>query len=390
VQPVVAAASQPKINSSDVAPTTNADQQESLTVQGVIQKVSPAVVTVYNKVTASNAMRNGTGNNFGNGNNGNNGNNGSNGSSSGTSGSQQYVTQGIGTGVIFDQQGYIVTNNHVVEGAQEVEVAYNDGRQLVTAKVVGTDKIGDIAVLKVEGPLPAVASFGDSSKLQVGQTVIAIGAALGDFRNSATKGIVSGVNRSLQELGTTDVFIQTDTPINHGNSGGPLLDLNGNIVGINTAVLRTTPGIGNGSDAVAEGLGFAIPSNTVKYLVDQLISNGKVSRPYFGIQYQMITPADAGAVDTTTGQNLPKVEGALIAGTRNGSGVVANGPADKAGLKDNDVITAIDGTQLDDNNPLASVLQNYKPGDTVKLTVQRGSQTLTLDLTLGTRPDSLN
>ena len=402
-QQVAAAAATPQLNTSQAA-TVTADQQQSNTVVGVVQKVNPAVVTVYNKVAAqsnqsSNPFGNGSnGNPFGNGNNGNpfgNGN-GSNGgsSSSGTTSGQSLVTAGIGSGVIIDSKGYIVTNAHVVSGAQEVDVAYNDGKQLVKATVVGVDTVGDIAVLKVSGTLPAVASFGDSSKAQVGETVVAIGAALGDFRNSVSKGVVSGLNRTIDQLGGTDVYIQTDAPINHGNSGGPLVDLSGNVIGINTAVLRTTPGIGNGADAVAEGLGFAIPSNTVKYIADQLISNGKVNRPYFGISYKMITPALAGTTNETTGQPIPQVEGAWVSGTTTArgqtqSGVVAGGPADKAGLKDNDVITAIDGTTLDDNHPLASVIQNYKPGDTVKLTVQRGTQTLTLSLTLASRPANL-
>ena len=376
------------VNTSQAqAAPVSADQQESQTVVGVVQKVNPAVVTVYNKVAhpaTSNNLLPGQPNR----------NRptptplpGGNGSGSVNS----PITQGIGSGVIFDSKGYIVTNAHVVDGAQEVDVAYNDGKQLVKATIVGVDKTGDIAVLKVDGALPAVASFGDSSKLQVGQTVIAIGAALGNFRNSVSKGVVSGLSRTIDEIGGSDVYVQTDTAINHGNSGGPLLDLNGNIIGINTAVLRTTPGIGSGSDAVAEGLGFAIPSNTVKYITDQLISNGKVVRPYFGIRYQMITPAYAGTL-TQNGQSVPQAEGAWIS---NGSGsnqpgVEAGGPADKAGLKENDVITAIDGTTLNDNHPLTSVLENYKPGDTVKLTVQRGSQTLTLTLTLATRPDATN
>lgn len=374
-------------NSSTPTASTaiSADQQESNTVVGVVQNVSPAVVTVYNKVAQSQVS---SGNDpFGNGggNNGQGGNGqGGNGNSQGGSSSNGFVTQGIGSGVIIDKQGYIVTNAHVVEGAQQVQVAYNDGKQLVTAKVVGSDQLGDIAVLKVDGTVPAVATLGDSSKVQVGETVVAIGSALGNFRNSASKGIVSGLNRTVDELQSTDVYIQTDAPINHGNSGGPLVDLNGQVIGINTAVLRSTSGTGGNSNDVAEGLGFAIPSNTVKYIVNQLIQTGTVTRPYFGITYEMISPAIAGT--EYAGESVPAVEGAWVHGNNNQSGVVAGGPADQAGLKDNDVITAIDSTTLDDNHPLVSVLQNYKPGDTIKLTVQRGNQTLTLSLTLGSRP----
>jgi 2-alkenal reductase len=279
-----------------------------------------------------------------------------------------------------------VTNAHVVEGEQGITVAFDNGKQVVTAKVVGADTDGDIAVLKIDGPVPAVAKFGDSSKLQIGETVIAIGAALGDFRNSVTKGVVSGLNRTLDSSPT--VYVQTDAPINHGNSGGPLLNLQGEIIGINTAVLRSTPSsVGAGSD-VAEGLGFAIPSNTVRTLSDQLINKGSVTRPYFGITYQMITPAIAGS-SIGGGTTVPAVEGAWVHGTR-GSGIVSGSPAERAGLKDNDVITAINGVALNDNNPLINAVLTYKPGDTVKLTVQRGNQTVTLSLTLGERPKNLN
>ncbi len=365
-------------------PNTSADQIESNTVVGVVQKVSPAVVTIYNKTSSSPINRNVPG--------------GRNAAptpgSSGDGSSNNFRTQGIGSGVIFSDQGYIITNAHVVEGEQSVSVAYNNGKQVVPAKVVGVDTTGDIAVLKVEGTVPAVAKFGDSSKLQIGETVIAIGAALGDFRNSVTKGVVSGLNRTLDN--TPSVYVQTDTPINHGNSGGPLLNLQGEIIGINTAVLRSTPSATGVGGDVAEGLGFSIPSNIAKNLADQLVSKGSVTRPYFGISYQMITPAIAGTV-LRGGTTVPAVEGAWISssttsatGTSRSAGVVAGSPADKAGLKENDVITAINDVPLNDNNPLVSAVLSYKPGDTIKLSVQRGNQTLTVNLTLAERPQNLN
>lgn len=363
---------QPATTAAATTGNLSADQVESNTVVGVVQQISPAVVTVYNKARVTN--RTGFG--------------GTNNRTQATptpapDGTDPSLrTQGIGSGVIISDQGYIVTNAHVVEGEQGISVAFNNGKKVVTAKVVGVDTVGDIAVLKVEGSVPAVARFGDSSKLQVGETVIAIGAALGDFRNSVTKGVVSGINRTLDT--SPSVYVQTDAPINHGNSGGPLLNLKGEIIGINTAVLRSTPGATGSSGDVAEALGFAIPSNMAKLLSDQLISKGQVSRPYFGITYQMITPAIAGT--TVQGTSVPAVEGAWIYSSRGTSGVVSGSPADKAGLKNNDVITAINGVPLNDNNPLVSVTLNYKPGDTVKLTVQRGDQTLTLNLTLGERP----
>ncbi len=371
-----AIAGQPTVAATTAAPATgaiSADQLESNTVVEVVKKVSPAVVTVYNKSKYNPTTRRiipnqATPTPGGDSQNGSDG----------------LVVQGIGSGVIISQDGYIVTNNHVVDGQDGLTVALNDGKTTVDAKLVGRDVVGDLAVLKINGPVPAFATFAD--KAEVGETVIAIGAALGNFRNSVSKGIVSGLNRTLPS--DNGVYIQTDAAINHGNSGGPLLNLKGEIVGINTAVLRNT-GSGtrnqNGVYDVAEGLGFAIPFNVVKFVSDQLIGKGSVTRSYFGITYQMITPAEAGTL-SANGRAFPLVEGAWINSSSGSSGVIKGGPADKAGLKDNDVITAVDGQPLNDNNPLVNVILGHKPGDTIKLTVQRGDQVVTLDLTLGERP----
>lgn len=347
------------------------DQLESNTVVEVVKKVSPAVVTVYNKSKYNPTTRRIIPNQPTPGADSQNSSNG-------------LVVQGIGSGVIISNDGYIVTNNHVVDGQDGLTVALNDGKTTVNAKLVGRDVTGDLAVLKIDGPVPAFARFAD--KAEVGETVIAIGAALGNFRNSVSKGIVSGLNRTLPS--DNGVYIQTDAAINHGNSGGPLLNLKGEIVGINTAVLRSTGSNTrgqNGAYDVAEGLGFAIPSNVAKYVSDQLISKGSVTRSYFGISYQMITPAEAGTL-SVNGRAFPLVEGAWINSSNGTSGIVKGGPAEKAGLKDNDVITAVDGQPLNDNNPLVNVILGHKPGDTIKLTVQRGDQVVTLDLTLGERP----
>lgn len=277
-----------------------------------------------------------------------------------------------------------MTNNHVVDGQDGLTVALNDGKTTLNARLVGRDVTGDLAVLKIDGPVPAFAKFAD--KAEVGETVVAIGAALGNFRNSVSKGVVSGLNRTLPS--DNGVYVQTDAAINHGNSGGPLLNLKGEIVGINTAVLRNTGSSSrtqNGAYDVAEGLGFAIPANVVKFVSDQLISKGSVTRSYFGISYQMITPAEAGTLNVN-GQAFPQVEGAWISSANGTTGIVKGGPAEKSGLKDNDVITAVDGQPLNDNNPLVNVILGHKPGDTLKLTVQRGSQVLTVELTLGERP----
>lgn len=351
--------------------TSLSDQLESNSVVEVVKKVSPAVVTVYNKSRYNPATRRVIPNQPTPG-------------ADSQSSANGLVVQGIGSGVIISSDGYIVTNNHVVDGQEGLAVALNDGKTTVTAKLVGRDVTGDLAVLKIEGAVPGFTKFAD--KAEVGETVVAIGAALGNFRNSVSKGVISGLNRTLPS--DNGVYVQTDAAINHGNSGGPLLNLRGEIVGINTAVLRSTGNSArtqNGVYDVAEGLGFAIPANVAKYVSDQLISKGTVTRSYFGISYQMITPAEAGTL-SLNGKAFPLVEGAWISSSNGGTGIVKNGPAEKAGLKDNDVITAVDGQPLNDNNPLVNVILGHKPGDTIKLTVQRGDQVLTLTLTLGERP----
>lgn len=353
------------------APLT--DQAESNTVVGVVKQLNPAVVTVYNKskYTPGQGARTQANPN----------------PTPAADGGLRL--QGIGSGVIISSDGYIVTNEHVIDGQDDLTVALNDGKTVVPAKLVGKDRLGDIAVLKIDTKVPAFAKWAD--KTEVGETVVAIGSALGNFRNSVSKGVVSGVNRTLPGDTSSNVYVQTDTAINSGNSGGPLLNLRGEIVGINTAVLRSTaPGrVQRGGADVAEGLGFAIPSNIAKVLVDQIISKGSVTRPYFGITYQMITPAEAGTV-VAGGRTAPNVEGAWVSRSSGSQpSVVRGGPADKAGLQDNDIITAIDGQPLNDNNPLMSVVLKYQPGQVVKLTVQRGDQTLTVSLTLGERPADL-
>lgn len=272
-----------------------------------------------------------------------------------------------GSGVIVDKAGYIVTNNHVVEGAQSLEIIFYDGKK-ATAKLVGTDPYSDLAVLKVDGTMPGVATFGDSSKLEQGQPVVAIGSALGDYNNTVTAGIVSALHREIKDANEPSLrdLIQTDAAINHGNSGGPLLDLDGNIIGINVAVVR---GSAMSSD-VAEGLGFAIPSNTAREVSNQLIQNGAVSRPYIGISYQMINKQIAAY------ENLPRDTGVLV------SGVEAGSPAEKAGIKANSIITKFDGVQLDETTSFLELLMKHQIGDSVKLTVLDEGQTTEHDVTV--------
>jgi len=207
-----------------------------------------------------------------------------------------------GSGVIIDRRGYIVTNNHVVENQSSLEVLFSDGTKL-SATLVGTDPYSDIAVVKVEGDVPAVAEFGDSDLLEPGQPVVAIGSALGNFENTVTAGIVSALHRDLDDFASSTSLqnlIQTDAAINHGNSGGPLLDITGKVIGINVAVVRNADMSGD----VAEGLGFAIPSNTAKEISDQIINKGAVERPYIGISYQLLNPQLAAAYNLSRDSGL--------------------------------------------------------------------------------------
>lgn len=272
-----------------------------------------------------------------------------------------------GSGVIISQDGHIITNNHVIDGASSVFVIYSDGGR-ADATVVGADPVTDIAVLKVNGSVPAVVQFGDSSSLQLGEWVIAIGSPLGNYRGSVTVGVVSGLNRTVQ--GTAqDGLIQTDAAINHGNSGGPLINLAGQIVGINTLVVRDTPG-----GDQAEGLGFAVPANTVRSVAEQLIARGRIEYPFIGISYTEVTPQLAAEM------NLSSKSGIVV------TQITAASPAQNAGLQSRDVIVAINNDQINENNSLRSLLFKYHVGDTVTLTVERGGQTLKMQVTLVKRP----
>jgi|HigsolmetaAR202D_1030399.scaffolds.fasta_scaffold00067_43 Trypsin-like serine proteases, typically periplasmic, contain C-terminal PDZ domain len=273
-----------------------------------------------------------------------------------------------GSGVIISEDGYIVTNNHVVENSASLEVIYADGSRH-SAKLIGTDAFSDLAVIQVKDPVPAVAQLGDSDALQPGETVIAIGSPLGDFKNSVTQGIVSALNRNV---GGQEGLIQTDAAINHGNSGGPLINLQGQVVGINTLVVR---GNSNSPDQ-AEGLGFAIPSSTVKSVCEQLIAKGKVERPYLGIQYTLLD------LDIASQLGIDRSEGALIQAVEQG------GPSAKAGLKPGDIITAINDQSIDNDNSLSSVIMRFKVGEKVEVTAERDGKTLSFAVTLGERPNN--
>ncbi|HUS15590.1 MAG TPA: trypsin-like peptidase domain-containing protein [Chloroflexia bacterium] len=324
-------------------PPVNGPLSEDEAVVQVVARVGPAVVTVINQLRPD---------------------------------ARGLAGEASGTGVIIDSQGYIVTNNHVVAGSNALQVLFADDRK-ADATLVGADAISDLAVLKVSGTMPAVAVLGDSGRLRPGETVIAIGSALGDFHNTVTQGVISGLNRTLPgENGINmENLIQTDAAINHGNSGGPLINLRGEVVGINTAVLRSS-GMGD----VAEGLGFSIAVNTVKNISSQLIAHGKVPRPLIGVQSRPLTGAMASYFD------LRDENGALLDHGVVVTGVTANAPAEAAGVRVGDVITAINGQRIDETNTLPNILTHYGVNDRVTVTVVRSGKLLELPVTLAERP----
>lgn len=272
-----------------------------------------------------------------------------------------------GSGFFVSDQGYVITNYHVVEGTSAVSIILSDGSEQ-SATVVGGDKYNDIAVLKTDGPVPAVAALGDSDVLQPGESVIAFGSPLGDFKNSVTVGVVSATGRSIDTGDGYQIegLVQTDAAINQGNSGGPLVNLAGQVIGVNTLIVR-----GNGMGAVAEGLGFAIPIDTAQAVAAQIIEKGYFTHPFLGITYQPISPAIASAY------NLPVQWGVYV------SRVASNTPASKAGLERGDIITSVGGVALDEQHSYLNTLYAYQPGDRVSLDVVREGKTLELQVTLG-------
>jgi serine protease Do len=277
--------------------------------------------------------------------------------------------QSSGSGFIITTDGYILTNNHVVEGATQLKVVLADGTEK-PANVVSTDQFADLAVLKVEGKMPAVAKLGNSDQLKPGETVIAIGSPLGDFKNSVTVGVVSATGRSLDTGNgySMENLIQTDAAINQGNSGGPLLNLNGEVIGINTLIVR-----GDSGSAVAEGLGFAIPSNTARIIGEQMIQKGYYARPDMGVRWVSITPSIAARY------GLPVQWGAYI------TAVTPDGPAAQAGIQADDILSSIGGSHFDSSTTFVNALFRYAPGDVVKIELIRENKTLTVNVKLSER-----
>lgn len=290
----------------------------------------------------------------------------------------QYQEIGGGSGFIISSDGLIVTNKHVVsDTSADYTVLTNDGKKY-KATVIARDPINDLAVLKISASgLPTVV-LGDSSNIQLGQTAIAIGNALGEFRNTVSVGVISGLSRSITASapggGNESIagLIQTDAAINPGNSGGPLLNLRGQVIGIDVAMASG-----------AQNIGFAIPINQVKRAIQSVQATGFISVPYLGARYQTITPELAGQ------DKLPISAGAYVHGSTSAPAVVAGSPAEKAGLKDGDIIEAVNGENLTTDNTLSLVIQKYNIGDTITLKVLRAGKEINLTATLAQRPNNL-
>lgn len=272
--------------------------------------------------------------------------------------------------MLISSDGYVITNKHVIDGGRQIAVVSADGTTYTGVSIIGTDPLNDIGFLKIENvqDLPP-ATLGDSSTVRVGQKVIAIGNARG-HQNSVTSGIISGKGRPIATRGQSydDVqvlsdLLQTDTAINHGNSGGPLLNVAGQVIGINTAI-----------DAESQNIGFSIPINAAKGLVRTVKEKGRIERAYAGIQYQMITP------ELRVEYKLDQKQGALVMG---GNPTIAPGsPAEKAGIKQGDIITKVNGKTVGEHGGLTSLISEYAPGDTIQLVVLRDGKEMTFTMTL--------
>ena len=326
-------------SSSSGTTVSNVQLDETSAVTEAVKKVSPAVVTIQV-------------------------------SSGGGSG-------GSGSGFIFNANGWVLTNRHVVEGARQIQVVLADSRTF-TGTVYGIDTLTDLAIVKINATGLPTAPLGTSANLVQGQLAIAIGNPLGTFENTVTTGVISGLGRQITAGDVSQTsseqlnnLIQTDAAINPGNSGGPLLNSEGQVIGIDTAVASS-----------AQGIGFAIPIDAANQIMAEALAGKPLSRPWIGVYYQPVTKQVA------SDKGLSVDHGALIGPPSNGSssGIVSGSPAASAGLKDGDVITAVDGQAIDTSHDLSTRIVTHAPGDRVVLTVQRGSSSIQITLTLGTLP----
>jgi S1-C subfamily serine protease len=284
-------------------------------------------------------------------------------------------SSGSGSGFIYDADGFILTNRHVVEGADTLRIVLNDGRQF-EGTVYGIDTLTDLAIVTIDATDLPTAPIGNSADLEPGQLAIAIGNPLGNFENTVTTGVVSGLGRQIQASDasqtsseTLNNLIQTDAAINPGNSGGPLVNSGGQVIGVNTAV-----------NTEAQGIGFSIPIDVAKPIMQQAVAGEELARPWIGVYYVPISPALAEA------ESLPVDYGALI-GTEGGQSAVFPGsPAEVAGLQEGDIITAIDGEQIGPGVDLSMLIVGHAPGDTITLRILRDNSTSEVDVTLGELP----
>ena len=272
-----------------------------------------------------------------------------------------------GSGVIISSDGYILTNYHVIENVAEVKVILANGSEL-PAEIMGIEPFADLAVLNAQGDMPAVANLGNSDVLKTGETVIAIGSPLGEFKNTVTVGVISATGRSL-DTGSgyqMEDLLQTDAAINQGNSGGPLVNTAGEVIGINTLIVRGSTG-----STVTEGLGFAIPINSAGIIAEQIIQQGYFARPYLGIRWQLVYPQLAARY------NVPADWGAYV------TEIAPDSPAAQAGMQVGDIITQIGEAVIDADHSFVNALFAYQPGETVDIFITRGRSTLILQATLG-------
>lgn len=318
--------------------------QEEEDIAGVASKVGPSVVSVLTRGESRSPF--------------------------GTS-----TLEGAGTGIIVSKDGYILTNKHVIQDSQAVRVVSSSGVTYKNVKVIGVDPLNDIAFLKIEGVNDLrPAELGDSTSIRIGQKVVAIGNALGQYDNTVTSGIISGTGRSVQasldgtsqsQSETLTDLIQVDAPINSGNSGGPLVNIAGQVIGVNTALA---------SDA--NSIGFSISINAVKGMLKSLLKTGKIERAYIGVNFVAITPSVAEQY------SLPVKKGAYVLANGNSPAVVSGSPAAQAGIKDKDIIIKVGENEIGDKGNVSTLIGAFAPGDTVELTILRDGKTITTRVTL--------
>lgn len=329
----------PSLTSTNDGNTTVTDEESS--IASVAEKVGPSVVSIVTQTSSASA--------FG-----------------------AVSSQAAGTGIVVSKDGYVMTNNHVLESATDVSVVDSNGELYEDVTIIGRDPLNDIAFLKIDSDKEfAAASLGNSATIRTGQQVVAIGNALGQYSNTVTSGIISGTGRPItarSDTGSESLtdLIQTDASINPGNSGGPLVNMAGQVIGINTAIVEN-----------ANGIGFAIPVNATKGILAGVLENGKVSRSYLGVSYLTITP------DVAREYKLSVKAGAYVHTSRSTDPVAADSPAAKAGIQDGDIITKINDSTVGAQGSLSSILGQYRPDDKITITYLRDDKEQTTSLTLG-------